>query len=58
LNKIDKNWDLFEHKTKIRTYLKNLNENWDQKCILTYNINYKLCESLGNFVLRESQCFK
>jgi len=22
LNKIDENWDLFEHNTKIRTYLK------------------------------------
>jgi len=35
LNKIDENWDLFEHKTKIRTYLKKLDENWDQKGILT-----------------------
>jgi len=24
---IDENWDLFEHKTKIRTYLKKLDEN-------------------------------
>jgi len=38
LNKINKNWDLFEHKTKIRTYLKKLNENWDQKGILTNKI--------------------
>jgi len=37
LNKIDENWDLFEHKTKIRTYLKKLDENWDQKGILTKN---------------------
>jgi len=36
LNKINENWDLFEHKTKIRTYLKKLDENWDQKGILTY----------------------
>jgi len=36
LNKIDKNWDLFDHKTKIRTYLIKLDKNWDQKCILTY----------------------
>jgi len=35
LNIIDENWDLFEHKTKIRTYLKKLDENWDQKGILT-----------------------
>jgi len=35
LNKIDENWDRFEHKTKIRTYLKKLDENWDQKGILT-----------------------
>jgi len=35
LNKIDKIWDLFEHKTKIRTYLKKFDENWDQKDILT-----------------------
>jgi len=37
LNIIDENWDLFEHKTKIRTYLKKLDENWDQKGILTNN---------------------
>jgi len=36
LNKIDENWDLFEHKTKIMTYLKKLDENWDQKGILTF----------------------
>jgi len=35
LNKIDENWDLFEHETKIMTYLKKLDENWDQKGILT-----------------------
>jgi len=38
LNKIDENWDLFEHKTKIRTYLKKLDKNWDQKGILTFKI--------------------
>jgi len=38
LNKIDKNWDLFEHKTKIRTCFKKLDENWDQKGILTLRI--------------------
>jgi len=37
LNKIDENWDIFEHKTKIRTYLKKFDENWDQKSILTNN---------------------
>jgi len=36
LNKIDENWDLFEHKSKIRTCLKKLDKNWDQKGILTY----------------------
>jgi len=42
LNKIDENKDLFEYKTKIRTYLKKLDENWDQKCILTfYLLQYK-----------------
>jgi len=35
LNKIDKNYDLFEHKNKIRTDLTKLDENWDQKGILT-----------------------
>jgi len=35
LNKIDENYDLFEHKTKIRTSLKKLDENGDQKGILT-----------------------
>jgi len=38
LNKIDENWDLFEYKTKIRTYLKKFDENWDQKDILTIYI--------------------
>jgi len=38
LNKIDENWDLFEHKTKIKTYLKKLNENWNQNGILTIYI--------------------
>ena len=41
LNKIQENQNLFEHKTKIRTYLKKLNENWDQKDILTKNIKHK-----------------
>jgi len=36
LNKIEENWDIFEHKTKIRTYLKKFDENWDQKGILTF----------------------
>jgi len=36
LNIIDENWDLFEHKTKIMTYLKKLDENWDKKGILTF----------------------
>jgi len=35
LNKIHKNWDMFEYKTKIRTYLTKLDENWNQKIILT-----------------------
>ena len=42
MNKIDENWDLFEHKTKIRTYLKKLDENWDQKGILTYLLNLQM----------------
>jgi len=37
LNKIAENWDLFEHKTKIRTYLTKLDANWDQKGILRWN---------------------
>jgi len=40
LHKIDENYNLFEHKTKIRTYLIKLDENWDQKIILT---ELKLC---------------
>jgi len=39
LNKIDENWNLFEHETKIRTYLKKLDENCDQKGISTYFLN-------------------
>jgi len=35
LNKIDENWNLFEHKTKIRTYLTKVDENWAQRGILT-----------------------
>jgi len=30
-NKIDKNWNLFEHKNKIRTYLTKFDKNWDKK---------------------------
>ena len=56
---IEQNWrnrDLFEHKTKIRTYLKKLDKNWDQKCILTYkkyqnNIIWKIyafCNNVEN----------
>jgi len=33
---IEQNWDLFENKTKISTYLKKLDENWEQKGILTF----------------------
>ena len=51
MNKIDENWDLFEHKTKIRAYLKKLDENWDQKGILTYFIKRRLFIALvDNFV--------
>jgi len=39
---IEQNWDLFEHKTKIRTYLKKLDENWDQKGVLTFNFSLDL----------------
>jgi len=35
LNKINENWDLFEHKAKIITDLTKLDENWDNKNILT-----------------------
>ena len=48
MNKIDKNWDLFEHKTKIRTCFKKLDENWDQKGILT-KILYLLPLTLDKF---------
>jgi len=41
LNKIDENWDLFEHKTKIKTYLTKLDENWDQKDSLTLSLRLK-----------------
>ena len=40
MNKIDENWDQFEHKTKIRTYLKKIDENWDQKDILTFKLYF------------------
>ena len=36
MNKIDENLDLFEYKNKSRTDLTKLDENWDQKGILTY----------------------
>ena len=35
--KINENYDLFEHKNKIRIDLTKLNENWDQKGVLTFN---------------------
>jgi len=35
LNQIDKNYDLFEHYLKIGTYSKKVDENSDQKVILT-----------------------
>ena len=44
MNKIDENWDLFEHKTKIRTYLKELDENWDKK-------KYFNLELLSRFII-------
>jgi len=31
LNKIDENYNIFEHNTKIRTYLTKLDENLDKK---------------------------
>jgi len=39
LNKINENWDLFEHKNNIKTYLTKLDGNWNQKGILTKNKN-------------------
>jgi len=36
LNKVDENYDIFEYKNKIRTYLTKLDENLDKKDILTY----------------------
>jgi len=39
LNKIDENCDLFEHKTKIRTYLKKFGRKLRQKSILTNKKN-------------------
>ena len=36
LNKIDEIQNLFEHKIKIMTYLKKLDENGDKKDILTF----------------------
>jgi len=35
LNKIYENWNLFEHKSKIKIYLTKLDQNWDQQDILT-----------------------
>jgi len=51
LNKIDANWDLFEHKTKIRTSLKKLDENWDQKGILTKKKSIFFCLMFSNVFL-------
>jgi len=34
MNKIDKNWDLFKYKNKIRTYWTKLKENWEKIYIL------------------------
>jgi len=48
LNKIDENWDLFEHKTKIRTYLKKLDENRYQKGILTFNFIFYFQHNFSN----------
>jgi len=36
LNKIDENWNLCEHKNKIKTFLTKVDENWDQNGILTF----------------------
>ena len=56
LNKIDENQDLFEHKTKIRTYLKKLDENWKQKVILTKNLRcyvyFEAQQNHYNFILK------
>jgi len=41
LNKIDENYNLFEHKTKTMTYLKKFDENWDQKGILTLFLKFE-----------------
>jgi len=37
LNKIDENWNLFEHKNKIRTDLTKLDKIWDKKVFLQKN---------------------
>jgi len=57
LNKINKNWDLFEYKTKIRTYLKKLDENWDQKGILTLIFNIILITKIYYYLKVFLQCF-
>jgi len=49
LNKIDENWDLFEHKTKIKTYLKKLDENWDKKYFNLKFINFYL--NVYNYII-------
>jgi len=63
LNKIDENWDLFEHKTKIMIYLKKLNKNLDQKGILTYKllimVSYESVKTLillGGNIFMSSSC--
>jgi len=49
--KIDENLDLFEHNIKINIYLTKLDENWDQKVILTnfypIQLNNTLCKQFG-----------
>jgi len=45
LNKINGNWDLFENKNNIRTYLKKPNKNWDQNDILTFF--YRMLKARG-----------
>jgi len=42
LNKIDENCDLFEQKNNIRTKMTKLNENLDQKGILTLILLFSL----------------
>ena len=56
MNKIDENWDLFEHKTIIRTYLTKLNENWDKKGILTLDKKERKNEWKRGFLLENEVC--